>query len=43
MVDFFLKSAFGRYIGVLKAPRPLYTILTPTFKYSETVCNIEER
>jgi hypothetical protein len=32
----------GSYKGVYKAPRALYTNLTHTFIYFETVCNIEE-
>ena len=32
----------GCYKGVYKDPRALYTNLTHTFIYFETVCNIEE-
>ena len=35
--------ASGSYKGVYKRPRALYTNLTHTFIYFETVCNIEEK
>jgi hypothetical protein len=38
----FLKSASGTYMPLYIRPRALYTLLTPTFIYFETMCNIEE-
>ena len=37
---FFRKSASGRYIEVYKAPRALYTNLTQSFIYFETVSKL---
>jgi len=39
---FILKSVSGTQTRVYKRPRALYTNLTHTFIYFETVCNIEE-
>ena len=41
MLSHFLKNVSGTYIPLYKAPRSIYTILTPTFKYSLATVIIE--
>jgi hypothetical protein len=38
-----LEIVSGKYIGVYKGPRALYTKTRQSFIYFETVCNIEEK
>ena len=40
--EFFLKRVSGTYNGLYKHPRALYTNLTQSFIYVETMCNIRE-